>query len=147
MKTIINQIKKAYKLVGDNTQEAVELYLQSGTPIENAVNLKALEQFLKAAKVKLSDDVLNSLEEENNQQFGGFKVYKTTSPTKLGYDHNEDWKRYQDRIDAIKKEQKEIEDKMKLAYQKGITILDDQTGEVFEPAKYVSGGKDNYAVK
>jgi hypothetical protein len=146
MKTILNQIRKAYKLV-TNVNESVEQFLQEGTPVQNAVNLKALEQFIKAAKTRMSEDVLNALEQENNQQFQGFKVYKTTSATRYDFSHNEDWSNYQEKIDRIKAEQKEIEDNMKLAYNKGITILNDETGEVYEPALYKSGGKDTFAVK
>jgi uncharacterized protein YdaT len=148
MKAIINQIRKSYQLVSKgNTETAVEEFLKGGTAYEKAASLKALETFIKEAKTKLSEQVLKELDEENNREFEGFKIYKTTTPTKYSFDHNEDWSRHQAQLDKIKKQQKEIEDNMKLAFNKGITILDDQTGEVYEPAKYKSGGKETFAVK
>ena len=146
MKAIINQITKAYQL-GKNQEEAVELFLKGGDNYKKAASIKALENFCKLAKAKIKESVLKELDDENNREFEGFKIYKTTTPTKLSYDHNEDWLRHQAQGERINKEMKAIEEKMKLAFNKGVTILDENTGEVFEPAKYNSGGNETFAVK
>lgn len=132
----------------EEIKQEVEKFLNSEkSVIEKATELKALERFIKDAKAKLSGLVLDELDKENNIELNGFKVYKTTSATTLSFDHNEDWSNRQSKITALQLEQKEIEDKMKLAYNKGITILNEDTGEVYEPAKYKSGGKETYAIK
>ena len=146
MKAIINQLEKAYKLKGSE-EEAAEQFIKGKDKYKKAASLKALENFVKVAKAKLMEDVLKELDNENNREFEGFKIYKTTTPTRYSYDHNADWSRYQSQIDRINKEKKAIEDNMKLAFNKGITILDEATGEVFEPAQFKSGGNETFAVK
>ena len=114
---------------------------------KKVIQLKAIEKFVKEAKAKLSEKVLNELDQENNRTYQGFQVYKSTSPTKYVYDHNEDWTKYESKLKAIKKEQKAIEDKMKLAFKNNLTILDEETGEVFEPAQYKSGGQETFTIR
>jgi len=144
MKAILNQIRNAHKITDEVIKEFVE---GTESPIQKAVNLKALEKFVKAVKPLISESVQKELDEENNIQFGGMKVYKTTSATKLSYDHNEDWANLQKAKEEIERKQKAIEDNMKLAYQKGISIINEETGEVYEPARYKSGGQETFAVK
>lgn len=127
-------------LVEDFISQKTESY-------KKAIQLKCIEKFVKEAKAKLNEAVLNELDSENHREFEGFKVYKSTAPTKYSYDHNEDWAGYQKRIDAIKKEQKVIEDRMKAANKNGCAILDQDTGEVFEPARYKSGGQDTFTIR
>lgn len=114
---------------------------------KKAIQLKSLEKFISEAKAKLSEKVLSDLERENNRTFEGFEVHKTTAQTKYSFDHNEDWLRLDKQVKAIKKDQKQIEDKMKLAFNKNISIIDEASGEIFAPAKYKSGGQEIYVVK
>lgn len=147
MKGLINQIRNAHKLLSNDNLDKTVNGLSEENPIELAVSLKALESFIKKAKTVISDKVITELDKENNQQFGGAKVYKSTSATRLSYDHNEEWNRLQKEKEQIEKAQKEIEAKMKSAYNNGCSFIDDSSGEVFEPAQYKSGGKEIYIVK
>ena len=81
MKAIINQLEKAYKLKG-NEEEAAEQFIKGKDKYKKAASLKALENFVKVAKAKLMEDVLKELDSENNREFEGFKIYKTTTPTR-----------------------------------------------------------------
>ncbi len=149
MTNLFKVFAEAPELVEAGAMEMmVEDFLSEGTKAyKKAVQLKAIEKFLAAAKAKLAEKVLTELEEENNRKFSGFQVYKSTTPTKYSYDHNEDWLAREKQLKAIKKEQKIIEDRMKAANKNGCSILDKETGEVFEPAKYKSGGNETFSIK
>ena len=114
---------------------------------KKAVQLKAVEKFLSEAKAKLQEKVLLELDQENNRQYAGFNIYKTTAPTRYKYNHNEDWAKLDQEAKKIAKQKKELETKMILAFKQNISIIDEVSGEVYPPAKYSSGGQETFVIK
>ena len=118
--------------------------------------LDAINEFkkLKADKKALDERekiLLPYVLEEINSNGGtvqkeGFMFTSYHSATRLDYSGNEDWRSLNDKIEALKKQMKPIEDKMKTAYNNGCSMVDNDTGEVFEPAKYKSGGKETIRI-
>jgi len=112
--------------------------------IELTQQIEKLEQELKNAKIEAMQEV-----EENGEaiKHDGFTLSLFTAGTRLDYTNNEAWVKAQKEIDQIKRDvQKPIEKKMSLAYKNGVTLFDDETGEVFPPAKYKSGGKETIRI-
>ena len=77
---------------------------------------------------------------------GNFTFTKSTSRTFFDYSGNEDWARIQTEIDKLKREQRPIEKEMVNVYKSGRISINEDTGEVFQPAKYKSGGGDTFRV-
>ena len=115
-------------------------------PLLIAAQLKKLEDLHKSLKSKCSDYIVNDLYQYGGTSQMGYKIEKFTTGERLDYSHNEDWLAIENAKKELTERQKPIEEKMKLAYKKGFTIIDDETGEVYEPAKYKSGGKDTFKV-
>ena len=69
--------------------------------------------------------------EANKNKGQGFKNWKLIDIKNNGstysFNHSESWR-------VINAMQKNIEEKMKQAAKLGVTVLDEETGEVFEPA-------------
>jgi len=112
--------------------------------IELTQEIERLEKKREEVKIKAMQEV-----EENGEpiKHDGFVVSLFTAGTRLDYSANEAWLKGQKDIDKIKRDvQKPIEKKMSLAYKNGVTLFDDETGEVFAPAKYKSGGKETIRI-
>ena len=115
-------------------------------PLEVAAQLKRLEDLHKTLKSKCSGYIIDELYTSGSTEKIGYKVEKFTTGERLDYSSNEDWTAYENVIQEMKEKQKPIEAKMKAAYKVGSSFVDDETGEVFSPAKHKSGGQDSFKV-
>lgn len=115
-------------------------------PIEVAAQLKRLEDLHKTLKAKCSGYIVDELYTSGGSEKLGYKVEKFTTGERLDYSANEDWLAIENAKKELSERQKPIEEKMKMAYKKGFTIVDDETGEVYAPAKHKSGGKSSFKV-
>ena len=73
--------------------------------------------------------------EKNSVDFNGWKFAKFTSGYRFTYDENEDWKELDKKKKAVEKEMKAIQKKMELAFKDGMTIVDEDSGEIYAPSK------------
>ena len=110
--------KKEQVLNGE--YNALELYSE----------LSDLEKAIKAAKDEILEDAITEFEKHGAKSVKeyGFEISATQSG-RYDYSSNQTYMQ-------LKNQMKDIEDKMKAAYSTQSTILDDNTGEVYEPASY-----------
>lgn len=92
--------------------------------------LADLEKAIKKAKAEILEDAIIEFEKhgEKSVSANGFEISKSQSG-RYDYSDNADWNKLQSNI-------KELEKKMQAAYKGGGEILDNDTGEIIEPATY-----------
>lgn len=113
-----------------------------------AIEIDLLIKELQAQKDTLKPYVVDELENNGEAlKCGEYTISVFNPRTTFTYDHNEDWSRLESKIKEIKREQKKIVKQMEFAYKNCKTIIDESTGEVFEAAKYKSGGGTSYSIK
>lgn len=119
--------------------------------IARVTRVEALCKVLKGQAVK--DEAIKEIESGiNSTDSMSFTVYNTA--TKLSFDHFSGWSDLQDQAEPlekalkeIKEKQKEIEERMTQAFKLGQSLLEEDSGELTPPAKYVSGGSQAIRTK
>lgn len=110
------------------------------------IEVKRLLDLIDIIKPELTSLIVDELNVFEGLQSNGYKVEIFNSATRLDYSENESWKEKEEQIKELKKAQKPIEKKMSLAYKNGGSFFDEDSGEVFPPAKYKSGGATTYRI-
>jgi len=90
---------------------------------------KAIDTLTKY-KEELLEDAITEREKYPEKEYvlGDFGI-SFNNGGKYDYSSNEDW-------NGLKKEMKVIEKNMQMAYKSNATILDEKTGEVYQPAVF-----------
>lgn len=94
--------------------------------------LTELEKAIKDAKAEILEDAMTEFDKhgEKTVVLHGYEIAVTQSG-RYDYSSSSDW-------NTKKAELKDIETKMQAAYKSNSSVLDNDTGEVFEPASYKS---------
>lgn len=141
--TVLNNEIEISDIVNDVVKGIEEGFTD---PLEVAAQLKRLEDLHKQLKAKTTGFIVDELYNSGNAEKLGYKIEKFTTGERLDYSGNEDWKALEDAKKELTERQKPIEVKMKTAYKNGCSLVDDETGEIFTPAKHKSGGQDSFKV-
>ena len=99
-------------------------------PLEFLTQLNELEKAIKDAKEEILNDAILEFDRHGAKSIieYGFEISATQSG-RYDYTNNSDWNMYKNKM-------KDIESKMQAAYKNNASILDDNTGEVYEAALY-----------
>lgn len=99
-------------------------------PLEALTKVKELEDLVKDAKAKISEDAITEYEKhgEKTVDIYGYEISYTASG-RYTYSNNNDWVN-------IDNSRKELEKKMQAAYKAAMTMLDEATGEMIPAAEY-----------
>lgn len=99
-------------------------------PLHVMAELKRIEEAVKMAKEIVLPDAIGEFEKHGEKEVEkfGFKISKS-SGGRYDYSGSVDWKEAMQRV-------KVIEQKMQAAYKGGGPIVDEDTGEYYEPAIY-----------
>jgi flagellar biosynthesis/type III secretory pathway chaperone len=102
------------------------------SPIQLLSKLSELEKAVKEAKDEIMEDAISEFEKYGAKSIReyGFEISIAQSG-RYDYSDNADWNKKQSEI-------KEIERRMQAAYKANGSILDENTGEIIEPAIYKS---------
>lgn len=118
MEAIKEQLSNTVQAVLDGNFSSLEAWIE----------LQELSKHLAKCIAEIEG---GALIEANKNKGQGFKNWKLIDIKNNGstykFDHSESWR-------VINAMQKNIEEKMKQAAKLGVTVLDEDTGEVFEPA-------------
>lgn len=117
----------------------------------NEGNTDALKEYIKAKGLsELSDAIVSGIKElaideaskyEEGASVVGCKFQVRSLADTYDFSHNDEWALLNAQLDSVKKQMKEIEQKM-IDAMKYAEIIDDRTGEVIPPAIVKkSGGK------
>jgi hypothetical protein len=93
---------------------------------ELALLIKNIETELTMMKGQIKETVL--IEIENGYTYDGHK-FEPTQSGRYVYDHSDDWKK-------LSSKRKELEKMMQMSYKTGKSIIDEDTGEVYDSAIY-----------
>lgn len=108
--------------INSGNREALEIYSI----------FKTFDEIARKLKDTLSENIMHDIQhEEDVFQAYGFDIQKVEVGVKYSFDHDANWKSYQDKIDAIRDEQKEYEKIMKATK---VVMVDPETGEEVQPA-------------
>lgn len=102
--------------------------------LEFQVKAKFLIEVLNNALKKTREDAIRDVEKGNTNYLGA-KLEIAETGTKYEYSTNQDWQELENKIVELKKQQKEIEDLIKIATKKGVAIVNPTTGETIMPVK------------
>jgi len=121
----------------------------------NEGNANALEEYIKAkGLVELATAITDGLKAEaikEAEKYGsdskllGCSFQVKSVPYTYDFSDSDEWTLLNSRLDAIKKQMKEIESKM-IDAMRYAEIIDDRTGEVIPPAKIKSGGGQTVSI-
>lgn len=100
--------------------------------LEFQVKAKFLIEVLNNALKKTKDDAIKDVQKGTTNYLGA-KLEIIETGTKYEYSTNKDWQELENKIVELKKQQKEIEDLIKIATKKGVAIVNPNTGETIMP--------------
>lgn len=131
------------KNLENNLAELVqEVENGSFNPLEAYARLKTFEKFVKDCYTQiehLAMEEADNYSEKTIKDFG-FEITKRAGSITYDYSVNEDVRR-------LEVELKTIKDILKNASKMGKSILDEESGEVFEPCPAKGGVKDSLSIK
>lgn len=110
-------------------------------PLDALIIIKGLETAIKSARESILDDCLTEFDKHGEKavKYHGCQ-FSATQSGRYDFSHNKDWS-------DLSSKMKSIESKMKIAYSNpGTALIDEDTGEVYEPASYKSS-KRSISVK
>lgn len=122
---ILNYLLKRKKEVVDGQKNGYEL----------ALFLKELDDIIKGIKSEIIDTVLSEFEDK--YEYNGFRFEKTQSG-RYTYNHSKDW-------NDMNEKRKELEKIMQMSFKTGKSIINEETGEVYESAVY-KPNKESYKI-
>lgn len=125
------------------TQERLKRILngaEDAIPFIKEINdrIKVLEDLKRRALPIAWDEALKHSEKSYKEN--GIYVEKRIGYAKYDYDSNAEYR-------EKKKELKELEENLKQASKSGKSIIDNETGEIYEPLKVKSYSKDSLIIK
>ena len=111
-------------------------------PLEGYANLKVFEKFVKDAINQIEPLALEEAGNYNEKTFSefGFQITKRNGYVSYDFSSNEDVLR----LEAELKARKDI---LKNASKMGKSIIDEDTGEIYEPCPIKGGTKDTLSIK
>lgn len=111
-------------------------------PLEGYANLKVFEKFVKDAINQIEPLALEEAGNYNEKTISefGFQITKRNGYVTYDFSENEDVRRLESELKGIK-------DILKNASRMGKSIVDDNTGEIYEPCSIKGGSKDSLSIK
>jgi hypothetical protein len=113
---------------------AVQVIDGNETGLKLLAEIKKVEAELERIKAEIMPVCIKELENGITPQIRSFEnygaIFSLTAGGRYNYDSYASHKEYTSRL-------KSIESKMQAAFKSGATIIDDETGEIIPPAKYV----------
>lgn len=100
--------------------------------LEFQVKARFLIEVLNNALKNTKDDAIKDIQKGTTNYLGA-KLEIAETGTKYEYSTNQDWQELENKIVELKKQQKEIEDLIKIATKKGVAIVNPNTGETIMP--------------
>lgn len=100
--------------------------------LEFQVKARFLIEVLNNALKNTKDDAIKDVQKGTTNYLGA-KLEIAETGTKYEYSTNQDWQELENKIVELKKQQKEIEDLIKIATKKGVAIVNPNTGETIMP--------------
>jgi hypothetical protein len=134
------------------TKEATEVMqgiLDEGIkdPLSLYTRLKVVSEYVNNCMDYIKESAIDELDKhgKDGAKLFGIPVIKKETAKKMSYEHNDKWCALDDSIQALTAERKQIEAQMKGAIGTA-GLIDDETGEIIEPAKVINEGKTTIAV-
>lgn len=122
--------------VMDGNEDALKAYIKA----------KGLSELASSIVDGLKDEAIKEAEKySDSETVFGCKVQVKNTPTTYDFSHNDEWALLNSRLDSIKREMKQIEQKM-LDAMKYAEVVDDRTGEVIPPAQIKKAGSQTLAI-
>lgn len=115
-------------------------------PLKEYIKAKGLSELSSQILDGLKDEAIREAEKyENDAVVSGCKVQIKNTPTTYDFSHNDEWALLNAQLDSVKKQMKQIEQKM-LDAMKYAEVIDDRTGEVIPPAIVKKEGSQTIAI-
>lgn len=105
--------------------------------LEGYIFFKELKEHLATCIDAIKEKAFIEAKEYDKQEKFGYKISVTNGYNKYDYSVNQDYSR-------LSKEIKELEDKLKTASKNGMSFLNEETGEVFEPCPVKGGVSETF---
>jgi hypothetical protein len=101
-------------------------------PLQLMKELTELEKAIKEAKSEIMEEAINEFDKHGAKTIKeyGYEISSTQSG-RYDYSNNPDW-------NSLNNDRKELETKMQAAYKANGSVIDEETGELIEPALYKS---------
>lgn len=129
------------------TKDAVNVMstiLDSGNhdPLSIYARMKTIQEFITVCMSELKEPAIDELTKhgKGGATIFGMPIITKESGKKLSYEHNSNWTDLDDKIKELTDQRKELEKMMKGAIGTA-GLIDDETGEIIEPAQTISEGK------
>ena len=105
--------------------------------LEGYIFLKELKDHLDTCIDAIKEKAFLEAKEYDKQEAYGYKVSITNGYTTYDYSSNPDYAN-------LKAELKKLEDKLKTASKQGMALLNEETGEVYEPCPIKGGVSETF---
>lgn len=141
----LDNITKTY--LGDVADRIISNVMDGDAdPLQEYIKAKGLSELSSQILEGLKDEALREAEKyENEAIVSGCKIQIKNTPTTYDFSHNDEWALLNAQLDSVKKQMKQIEQKM-LDAMKYAEVIDDRTGEVIPPAQIKKAGGQTLAV-
>ncbi len=105
--------------------------------VKSAVFIKKAEDAIKVFKEKIKEYVIDEI--ENGETLDGYKL-EVTSGGRYNYSSNPDYVELKNKLEEIEKD-------MQVAYKSGKSLINEETGEIIPPAKFIPNKKSYKIIK
>lgn len=115
-------------------------------PLKEYIKAKGLSELASQILDGLKDEAVREAEKYGSEStVSGCKIVLKSTPTTYDFSHNDEWALLNAQLDSVKKQMKQIEQKM-IDAMKYAEIIDDRTGEVIPPAQVKKAGGQTLAI-
>ena len=142
LETIKVFTKSNFKTIATDIVAMVENGEQNALELD--LKLKSIEETVKLARESIQSNVLQEVEKNATKESNGVAITLVQGSAKYDFTSSKEWLDLEFKIRDNKESQKDLEEKLILAYklqQKGSFIGNEETGEIIEAAKVASYSK------